>query len=45
MAFSMFKKRQNLFIKHIHNQATATLEGLEALVAYFNDQSPESAHY
>ncbi len=43
MVLSMFKKRQNQFIMHIHNQATATLEGLEALVAYFNTQSPESA--
>lgn len=43
MALSMFKKRQNLFIQHIHNQAATTLEGLEALVAYFKDQNPESA--
>jgi uncharacterized protein len=40
---SLFKKRQNTFIKHIHDQAAATLEGLEALVAYFKDQNPESA--
>jgi hypothetical protein len=39
---SIFKKRQNIFIKHIHNQATATLAGMEALVAYFQDQNPES---
>jgi len=41
--FSIFKKRQNLFIKHMHNQAAATLAGMDALVAYFNDQSAESA--
>ena len=40
---SLFKKRQNLFIKHMHDQAAATLAGLDALVAYFNDQSPQSA--
>jgi hypothetical protein len=40
---SIFKKRQNLFIKHMHNQAAATLAGMDALVAYFNDQSAESA--
>jgi len=40
---SLFTKRQNSFIKHIHDQAAATLAGMEALVAYFNDQSPESA--
>jgi predicted phosphate transport protein (TIGR00153 family) len=39
----LFKKRQNVFIKHMHDQAAATLAGMEALVAYFNDQSPESA--
>ena len=43
MALSLFKKRQSLFITHIHNQAATTLAGLEALVAYFNDQSQESA--
>lgn len=40
---SPFKKRQNVFIKHIHDQATPTLDGIEALVAYLKDQSPESA--
>ena len=29
-----FKKRQNIFIKLIHDQAAFTLEGLEALKAY-----------
>lgn len=43
MALSLFKKRQSLFITHIHNQAATTLAGLEALVAYFNDQNQESA--
>jgi uncharacterized protein len=40
---SIFKKRQNLFIKHMHDQAAATLAGMDALVAYFNTQSAESA--
>ncbi len=40
---SMFKKRQNQFIKRIHDQAAATLAGLEALVAYFKDLNPEAA--
>ena len=39
----LFKKRQNIFITHMHDQAAATLAGMEALVAYFKDQSPESA--
>jgi uncharacterized protein Yka (UPF0111/DUF47 family) len=29
-----FKKRQNIFIKLIHDQAALTLEGMEALKAY-----------
>jgi Phosphate transport regulator (distant homolog of PhoU) len=41
--FRLFQKRQNIFIKHMHDQAAATLAGLEALVAYFNDRSPEAA--
>jgi predicted phosphate transport protein (TIGR00153 family) len=40
---SLFKKRQNIFIKHIHDQAAATYDGMNALVAYFKDQNPESA--
>jgi predicted phosphate transport protein (TIGR00153 family) len=39
----LFKKRQNIFITHIHNQAASTLAGMEALVAYFKDQSPVAA--
>ncbi|MHC1740537.1 MAG: DUF47 domain-containing protein [Anaerolineaceae bacterium] len=39
----LFQKRQNVFLKHIHDQAAATLAGMEALVAYFKDQNPESA--
>jgi len=40
---SLFKKRQNIFIKHIHDQATATLAGMEALVAYFHEKNSKSA--
>jgi predicted phosphate transport protein (TIGR00153 family) len=41
--FKLFKKRQNLFIKLIHDQAALTLEGLEALKAYMADQDPAAA--
>jgi predicted phosphate transport protein (TIGR00153 family) len=30
----LFKKRQNIFIKMIHDQASLTLEGMDALKAY-----------
>jgi predicted phosphate transport protein (TIGR00153 family) len=43
MMFNLFKKRQNVFIKLIHDQAALTLEGLEALKVYMNNQSPEAA--
>jgi predicted phosphate transport protein (TIGR00153 family) len=35
-----FKKRQNIFIKLIHDQALSTLEGLETLISYFENQTP-----
>jgi len=41
--FKLFKKRQNIFIKLIHDQAALTLEGLEALKAYMANQGPEPA--
>ncbi len=37
---SLFKKRQNVFIKLIQNQAALTLEGLEALNSYLEGPSP-----
>lgn len=40
---SLFAKRQNVFIKLIHDQAALTLEGLEALKTYMQGQDPESA--
>ena len=40
---NLFVKRQNVFIKLIHNQAVLTLEGLEALKAYMQGQDPEAA--
>jgi uncharacterized protein len=40
---TLFKKRQNKFIKLIHDQALLTLEGLEALKAYFETQDPATA--
>lgn len=39
----LFKKRQNLFIKLIHDQAQLTLEGLDALNAYMIDQDPAAS--
>ena len=39
----LFKKRQNIFIKMIHDQAALTLEGLEALQTYFENNDPAAA--
>ncbi|NJD59004.1 MAG: DUF47 domain-containing protein [Anaerolineales bacterium] len=38
-----FKKRPNLFIEHISNQAKLTLEGLDALKAYMETQDTAAA--
>ena len=40
---TLFKKRQNIFIKMIHDQAALTLEGLEALQTYFENHDPAAA--
>lgn len=40
---SFFAKRQNVFIKMIHDQAALTLEGLEALNTYMQSQDSEAA--
>jgi predicted phosphate transport protein (TIGR00153 family) len=32
----VFKKRRNVFIGHIHDQASLTLEGMDLLTAYLN---------
>ena len=40
---ALFKKRQNIFIKLIHDQAALTLEGLEALKLYFENHDPAAA--
>ena len=39
---SLFKKRQNVFIKLIHDQAAATLAGMDALLAYLSDPNPKA---
>jgi predicted phosphate transport protein (TIGR00153 family) len=39
---ALFKKRENVFIKLINDQATLTLEGLEALKLYFDTHDPEA---
>lgn len=38
-----FKKRQNRFIRLIHDQAALTLEGLDALKAYMVNSDPQAA--
>ena len=40
---ALFRKRQNKFIKLIHNQAALTMEGMEALKAYMENQDSEAA--
>jgi predicted phosphate transport protein (TIGR00153 family) len=40
---ALFMKRQNIFIKLIHDQAALTLEGLEALKEYFESHNPAAA--
>ena len=40
---SLFKKRQNKFIKMMHDQTALTLEGIEALKAYMDNQGKETA--
>jgi len=41
--FRMFKKKQNVFLKLIHNQAALTLEGLEALKAFMISGDPAAS--
>jgi hypothetical protein len=40
---ALFVKRQNIFIKLIHDQASLTLDGLDALSLYFENHDPEAA--
>ena len=40
---SLLTKQQNVFIHTVHEEAPATLEGIQALVDYFKDQNPEAA--
>jgi uncharacterized protein len=39
----LFKKREDVFISRIHDQAALTLEGLDTLNLYFEDNNPETA--
>ena len=41
--FKPFKRRQNIFIKLIHDQASLTLAGLDALKTYLTNQDPAAA--
>ena len=40
---ALFRKRQSKFIKLIHKQAALTMEGIEALKAYMENQDSEAA--
>jgi uncharacterized protein len=40
---ALFAKRQNVFIKLIHDQAALTLDGLDALKAFFENNDPEAS--
>lgn len=40
---SLFQKRKNIFLKLIHDQAALTLDGMDALKNYMNDQSQAAA--
>ena len=40
---ALFKKREDVFIRLIHDQAALTLEGLEALQLYFDTHDPATA--
>lgn len=40
---TMFKKRQNVFIKLIHDQAHLTFEGLDALKKFFDTNDPAAS--
>ena len=41
--FRRLKKRENVFLKLIHDQAALTLEGLDALKAYLDTHDPAAA--
>jgi predicted phosphate transport protein (TIGR00153 family) len=41
--FRRFAKRENVFIKLIHDQASLTLEGLDALKSYLASQDPAAS--
>jgi uncharacterized protein len=41
--FRMFKKKQNVFLKLIHDQASLTLEGLEALKTFMISRDPAAS--
>ncbi len=41
--FRIFKKKQNVFLKLIHDQASLTLDGLEALKVFMNSQDPAAS--
>ena len=40
---NLFKKRQNIFLKLIHDQASLTLDGMDALNLYLSTRDPEAS--
>lgn len=40
---NLFKKRQNIFLKLLHDQASLTLEGMDALNRYLATRDPEES--
>ena len=40
---NLFRKRQNIFIKLIHDQASLTLEGMDALSKYLASGDPAAS--
>ena len=41
--FNLFKKRQNIFIKLLHDQAALTLDGMDALVKFLSTRDTEAS--
>ena len=42
---NLFRKKQNKFIKMMHDQTALTLAGIEALKAYMDNQGKETAAF
>jgi len=40
---NLFRKRQNIFLKLLHDQAALTLEGMDALCRYLSTRNPDDS--